>query len=115
MGVDEGGDRQPWTVALRLGELGQKVNDLFSEDAVSHGAAVRLGGTVGLTTDPPGEPERVESIGLTECVDGIGDESAVVVGGHSSSQAVPPMTSSIHPSAAIAAGNPRVVIAHNAT
>jgi hypothetical protein len=82
VGVDERGHGQPRTVALRSGQFGKQLHDLFSENPVADRATVRLGGTVGLATDPPREPERVQPIGLAVRLDGIGDHPAVIVRSH---------------------------------
>ena len=62
------------------GQVAEEVDDLLGEDAVAHGAAVRLGRAVGLAADPAREPERVEPVGPAVGLDGLGDQAAVVVG-----------------------------------
>ncbi len=66
----------------RRRQLGEQLDDLVGEDPVPDGAAVGPGGTVGLPPDPPGEPERVEPVGPAVRLDRLGDDRAVVAGGH---------------------------------
>ena len=82
MRVHERGHRQPRPVARGRRQLTEQIDHLLGEDAVAHRAAVRLRRAVGLAADPAREPERVEPVGLAIRVDGLGDERAVVVGGH---------------------------------
>ena len=66
----------------RLGQVTEQVDHLLREHAVAHSAAVGLRRAVRLPADPPGEPERVEPVGLAVRLHRLGDRLAVVVGRH---------------------------------
>ncbi len=82
MGIHERRDRQPRSVVARLRELTEQLHHLLREHSVAHRAALGPGRAVGLAADPPGEPERVEPIGLAVGRDRLRDRLPVDVGGH---------------------------------
>ena len=82
VGIHERRDREPRPVVACLRELTEELHHLLREHSVAHRAALGPGRAVRLTADPPGEPERVEPVGLAIGGDRLRDRVPVDVGGH---------------------------------